>query len=187
MNKILRLALVIPFFLAIAACSSPRKISEGGDPELDAQARQALQQLFSSEPKGRDIIWPNARAVVVFPEAVRAGLIAGGHGGDGVMFDRNGKVLGYFRVTGVSFGLQAGAQQYSEALFLMTDTAMQELTSGAGLSLGVGPTFVLVDQGVARNLTTTTLKADVYAFVFGQQGLMAGIGLQGQRIIRFED
>jgi hypothetical protein len=30
------------------------------------------------------------------------------------------------------------------------------------------------------------LKSDVYAFLFGQQGLMAGLGLQGQRIVKFE-
>jgi lipid-binding SYLF domain-containing protein len=33
-------------------------------------------------------------------------------------------------------------------------------------------------------LTTTTLQSDVYAFIFGQQGLMAGLGLQGQKITR---
>jgi lipid-binding SYLF domain-containing protein len=36
-------------------------------------------------------------------------------------------------------------------------------------------------------LTTATLKSDVYAFLFGQQGLMAGIGLQGQRIVKFDE
>lgn len=187
MNTFLKLAVIIPFSLAIAACSTPHKISQGGDPELETQSRQALQKLLDDEPTARDVVKPNARAVLVFPHAFRAGLIAGGHGGDGVMFDRNGKVMGYFRVGGASFGLQAGAQEYSEALFLMTDTAISELTSGAGLSLGVGPTFVLVDKGMSRNMTTTTLKADVYGFVFGQEGLMAGIGLQGQRIIRLED
>jgi lipid-binding SYLF domain-containing protein len=37
---------------------------------------------------------------------------------------------------------------------------------------------------VARTMTTTTLKDDVYAFVFGQKGLMAGAGLQGSKITR---
>jgi len=43
-----------------------------------------------------------------------------------------------------------------------------------------------VDEGVAKTLTTTTLKSDVYAFTFDQQGLMAGIGLQGSKITRIE-
>jgi lipid-binding SYLF domain-containing protein len=33
-------------------------------------------------------------------------------------------------------------------------------------------------------LTTTTLKDDVYAVIFDQKGLMAGIGLQGSKISR---
>jgi len=41
-----------------------------------------------------------------------------------------------------------------------------------------------VDQGAAKTLTTTTAQSDVYAFVFGQQGLMAGIGMQGSKITR---
>ena len=69
----------------------------------------------------------------------------------------------------------------------MTDSAITELTSGAGLSVGSGPSVVVVDAGMAKSLTTTTLKSDVYAFLFGQQGLMAGIGLQGQRIVRFDE
>jgi lipid-binding SYLF domain-containing protein len=44
-----------------------------------------------------------------------------------------------------------------------------------------------VDAGMARDMTTTTLKADVYAFIFGQQGLMAGLGVQGQRIVKFDE
>jgi lipid-binding SYLF domain-containing protein len=28
------------------------------------------------------------------------------------------------------------------------------------------------------------MKDDIYAFIFGQQGLMAGVGLQGNKITR---
>jgi lipid-binding SYLF domain-containing protein len=41
-----------------------------------------------------------------------------------------------------------------------------------------------VDEGTARAMTTTTAKDDVYAFIFGQKGLMAGAGLQGSKITR---
>ena len=42
--------------------------------------------------------------------------------------------------------------------------------------------MVLVDEGMAKTTTTTTMKDDVYAFVFGQKGLMAGLGIQGNKI-----
>ena len=38
---------------------------------------------------------------------------------------------------------------------------------------------VIVTEGMGRTLTTTTAKDDVYGFIFGQKGLMAGLGLQG--------
>jgi lipid-binding SYLF domain-containing protein len=40
----------------------------------------------------------------------------------------------------------------------------------------------MVDEGMAKTTTTTTLKDDIYAFVFGQKGLMAGLGIQGNKI-----
>jgi lipid-binding SYLF domain-containing protein len=72
-------------------------------------------------------------------------------------------------------------------MFLITDSAITALSSGGGLSVGMGPSVVVVDAGMARSMTTTTLKSDVYAFIFGQQGLMAGLGVQGQRIVKFDD
>jgi lipid-binding SYLF domain-containing protein len=41
-----------------------------------------------------------------------------------------------------------------------------------------------MDKGAAKSLTTTTGRSDVYAFIFGQQGLMAGLGLQGSKITK---
>jgi hypothetical protein len=43
---------------------------------------------------------------------------------------------------------------------------------------------VIVDEGVAKNLSSTTLKKDVYAFIFDQKGLMAGIGIQGTKVTK---
>ena len=61
---------------------------------------------------------------------------------------------------------------------------MQYLKKSEGWSLGSGPSFVVVDKGVAATLNTTTLTQDVYAMTFGQAGLMGGIGLEGAKITR---
>jgi lipid-binding SYLF domain-containing protein len=186
MIKYLRLILAIPLLLMGVACGTNPTVANGGDPQLEADARAALQQLFDSTPKAKELQF-KAKAVVVFPNIVKAGLIVGAEGGKGVMFGPDGKVLGYYRARAVSYGLQAGAQSYSQAMFLMTDAAITSLTSGAGLSVGMGPSVVVVDAGMAKSMTTTTLQSDVYAFIFGQEGLMAGMGLQGQRIVKFDD
>jgi lipid-binding SYLF domain-containing protein len=36
-------------------------------------------------------------------------------------------------------------------------------------------------------MTSTTLTQDIYAFIFSQKGLMAGMGLQGSKITRLSD
>jgi lipid-binding SYLF domain-containing protein len=66
----------------------------------------------------------------------------------------------------------------------MNDNARKYLDSVDGWSVGIGPSIVVVDEGVARSLTTTTLQSDVYAFLFHQEGLMAGMGMQGQKITK---
>ena len=43
-----------------------------------------------------------------------------------------------------------------------------------------------MDEGKAKNMTTTTMKDDIYAFIFGQKGLMAGIGIQGNKVTKID-
>jgi hypothetical protein len=44
--------------------------------------------------------------------------------------------------------------------------------------------IVVVDEGVGKSLTRTTITQDVYAFIFDQRGLMAGVGIQGSKITK---
>ncbi|AOB33681.1 twin-arginine translocation pathway signal protein [Bordetella sp. H567] len=171
------------FLVFLTACAS--QSSSQGDAELEAKSRAALTQLFDTTPKASELR-QEARAILVFPDILKAGFLVGGQGGKGVMFSRDGKVLGYYRATALSFGMQAGAQSFSEALFLMTDDAIRYVNTTGEWSIGVGPSVVVMDAGAAKSMTTTTMKSDIYAFIYGQQGLMAGIGLQGQQIRKLD-
>jgi lipid-binding SYLF domain-containing protein len=119
----------------------------------------------------------------VFPHILKGGFVFGGQFGDGALRS-GGRTLGYYRTVSASYGLQAGLQSYGYALFLMNDSALAYLDKSGGWEIGVGPTLVVVDKGAAGALTTTTARSDVYAFFFDQQGLMAGLGLQGTKIFR---
>ena len=66
----------------------------------------------------------------------------------------------------------------------MTDDAVRYVEETKGWEVGVGPTVVVVDDGVAKNLSTSSLKDDAYAFIFSQQGLMAGVSIEGTKISR---
>ena len=139
-----------------------------------------MQSLYKTHPLA-ETISRSAKAVLVFPNIVKAGLVFGGSYGEGVLM-RGSRVDGYYNSVSGSWGLQAGAQSYAYALFLMTDSAVDYLSKSKGWEIGVGPTVVVVDEGVARNLSTSTLKDDAYAFIFDQQGLMAGVSIEGSKI-----
>ena len=92
------------------------------------------------------------------------------------------KVDGYYNSFTGSWGLQAGAQSYGYVVFLMTGKAVDYIHETHGWEIGVGPTVVVVDEGVAKNLSTSTLKDDAYAVIFDQRGLMAGVSIEGTKI-----
>ena len=150
--------------------------------DLDKDSRQALQTLYDTQPVAKTLS-QTAKAVLVFPNIVKAGLVFGGSYGEGVLLE-DSKVVDYYNSVTGSWGLQIGAQSYGYAVFLMTDNAIQYLKETKGWEIGVGPTVVAVDEGVAMNLSTSSLKDDAYAFIFSQQGLMAGVSIEGTKISR---
>lgn len=151
---------------------------------LERDARSAYKKLIAKIPAAKDLS-RNAVAVLVFPKITKAGLVVGGQYGDGVLF-KQGKTSGYYNTAGASYGLQAGAQQYGYAMFFMNEKSLQTLNTAQCFEVGVGPTIVMVDEGMGKSLTSTTAQDDIYAFIFSQKGLMAGLGLQGNKITRLE-
>ena len=170
--------------LIVAALLAATAIPAGaqGRPALDRDAKNAYNKLVAAVPATKTIA-KSAVAVLVFPKITKAGLMVGGQYGDGVLM-RGGKPVGYYNTAGASYGLQAGAQQFGYAMFFMNEGALNALTSTDGFEVGVGPSVVVVDEGMAKSATSITMKDDIYAFVFGQKGLMAGVGLQGNKITK---
>lgn len=167
---------------ATAAFSLAGAAFATGAEDLDRDSAQALKNLTDTNKVAADIAH-NARAVLIFPNIVKAGLIFGGAYGEGEM-TKDGRVVDYYNSVTGSWGLQAGAQSYGYVVFLMNKKAVDYVDKSAGWEIGVGPTVVIVDEGAAKNLSTSTLKDDAYAFVFNQQGLMAGVSIEGTKISR---
>ena len=159
-----------------AAASSAVEINRGVD--------AALAKLYGTVPDARPL-GQRAKGILVFPEVVKAGFVFGAQYGDGAL-RRRGKTVGYYNTVAGSYGLQAGAQKFGYALFFMSDSALAYLDKSEGFEVGVGPSIVIVDSGKAVTHTTSTVKSDIYAFIFDQRGLMAGLGLQGSKISRIE-
>lgn len=171
---------VLVAVLSIAFVPAPAAAQ--GHPELEASARAALDRLVAQSP-GAAALEKRAVAILVFPEVTKAGFLIGGEYGNGMML-RGRRFAGHYNTAAVSYGLQAGAQTFGYAMFFMNEAALRALDATGGFQVGVGPSVVVLDEGKASSLTSATLTSDIYAFVFGQQGLMAGVGIEGSKITR---
>ncbi|WP_130906723.1 lipid-binding SYLF domain-containing protein [Pseudomonas sp. Sample_16] len=174
---------ILSLFFALASLASVSLLNNAGAAtaeDLNTDSRQALETLYKANPVSKTIS-QQAKAVLVFPKIIKAGLVFGGSYGEGVLM-KGKQVQDYYNSVSGSWGLQAGAQSYGYVVFLMTDKAVKYIADTKGWEIGVGPTVVVVDEGVSKNLSSSTLKDDAYAFIFDQQGLMAGISIEGTKI-----
>ena len=152
--------------------------------EIDNNVDNATQKLYARSAAAKELA-SIAKGILIFPNIVKGGLIVGGQYGEGAL-RRGGKTQGYYSSAAASYGLQAGVQSFGYAMFFMTDDALAYLKKSKGWEVGVGPSFVVVDDGMASSLTTTTAKEGIYVFFFDQKGLMAGMGIQGSKIEKIE-
>jgi lipid-binding SYLF domain-containing protein len=167
-------------FVAMLVATMPLHVLADTAEKIDDDVNAGLKSLYASTPVAKELA-KNAKGILVFPDVLKAGLIIGGQYGEGAL-RKGGKTVAYYNTVAASYGLQAGAQTFGYALFLMTDSALEYLENSDGWEVGVGPTIVVVDSGVATSLTTTTANDDIYAVFFDQKGLMAGLGIQGSKI-----
>ena len=98
-----------------------------------------------------------AKGVLVFPSIVKAGFMFGAQYGEGALRQR-GKTVGYYNTAAASYGLQAGVQAFGYALFFMGDSALDYLRQERRLRVGMGPSIVVLDEGAAKALTSTTIS-----------------------------
>jgi len=151
---------------------------------INRDVTNALNTLYKTTPAAKKMS-EIAKGVLVFPSIIKGGFIIGGQYGEGAL-RVNGKTTGYYRTVAASYGLQAGAQSFGYALFFLSDADLKFLKSSDGWELGVGPTIVVMDEGMSRSFSTSTAQSGVYAFFFDQKGLMAGLGIQGSKISKIQ-
>ena len=116
---------------------------------LSRDSKAALNRLYARSSTAK-ALGEKATAILVFPSVKKAGFMIGGQYGEGTLF-KGGKPVAYYSTGGLSYGLQAGAQEFGYAMFFMNDNALAQLDKADGFEVGVGPSVVVVDEGMAKN------------------------------------
>jgi lipid-binding SYLF domain-containing protein len=184
MRKLRLTGILLVLAFAAFTLMSPNPARAASAAEIDRDAHKALQKLYNKSGSAK-ALGEKAKAILVFPSITKGGLLVGGQYGEGALMKEE-KTIAYYNTVSASYGLQAGVQTYGYVLFFMTDSAREYVDKSDGWELGTGPSIVIVDEGAAGGISTTTAKADVYAFIFNQKGLMGGLGLQGTKITKIK-
>ena len=177
-----RVATLLVFSLSLAAASEPATAASAL--EIDAEVDAALARFYEEVPVAKDLA-QKAKGVLIFPKVVKAGFGVGGEYGEGAL-RVGGRSVGYYNTAAASIGLQIGVQARSEVLMFMTEEALERFQDSDGWEVGVDGSVAVVKVGVAGEIDTNTISEPVIGFVFGEQGLMANLSLEGAKISRLE-
>jgi lipid-binding SYLF domain-containing protein len=152
-------------------------------------ASTVLSQIMSAPDRAiPDGIMSGAKCIAIVPSMLKASFIVGANYGKGVATcrtDHGWSAPVFFKVTGGSFGFQAGGQASDLVLIVRTDDGMQHLLQskfklGADASAAAGP----VGRD-AQASTDLTLRAQVLTYS-RSRGLFLGVSLSGG-VIRQDD
>jgi len=126
---------------------------------------------------------PKARAVIIFPQLIKVGFLAGGQIGTGILVarTRDGTWSGpsFHTLVAGSFGAQIGVQDTAVVMVVRSDAALQAILAHQGkLGADIGATVGFAGVGL-QAATTTNLGADVLAFANANMGAYLGGALDG--------
>ncbi len=177
-------------FAALALGAGAARADVRDDQQLVDSAARTVAALHRQYQHPLDTVLARAKAVVVFPNIIKAGFIVGGAGGPGVLMvrrpDGSWSEPAFYGFAAASVGLQAGIQDQAVLMAIMTDGGLAKIMSnnvklGADLAIAAGP----IGGGVEA-ATTTNGGADIYTYS-KNQGLFAGGALNGAVISPSED
>jgi lipid-binding SYLF domain-containing protein len=178
-----KLALFVAFGLVLAA-ALPRSSAAASAVEIDAEVDAALIRFYEEVPVARDLA-KKAKGILIFPSVVKAGFGVGGEYGEGAL-RVGGRSVAYYNTAAASIGFQIGVQSRAEVLMFMTRDALDRFRASDGWEVGVDGSVAVVKVGVAGEIDTNTISDPVIGFVFGEQGLMANLSLEGAKITQLD-
>jgi len=152
--------------------------------ELVDKAEVTFANFATDGKRGAGIraLTPRAKAVLIFPQVLRAAFLFGAAGGNGVLVvhpEQKQSWIGpaFYTMGEVSFGFQAGGEAAEVALLIMTERGIAALLSTSA-KLGVNANVAAGPYGAGGEVATENLSADIISYV-RPVGLYGGLSLNG--------
>ncbi|PID35644.1 MAG: twin-arginine translocation pathway signal [Rhodobacterales bacterium] len=156
----------------------------GGDgpSRIDARVATTLERMYTEIPDSKRLA-EQAAGMLVMPVITDASFGLGGAYGQGALLVQD-VTVDYYSQAKLSFGLQAGAQQYAHVLFFMTEDALAHFRMSDGWAAGADIKYAVANEGGRFGADTIRATSPVIAVVFGQAGLIVGASLEGAKYSR---
>ncbi len=150
--------------------------------QIDTGVDAALQRFYGKVAGGQAFV-QSAKAVLVFPNLVKAGIGIGGEYGEGAL-RIDGKTTDYYSASAASIGLQLGAQTHSVVIAFMKQEDLDKFRAASGWTAGINGSIALIDVGDGSTLTSDTVKDPIVYFTFDNRGLMFNLSLEGTKFAK---
>ena len=177
-NIHLALTLAAALSCALPAAAKDNDTQQRKQPtaaDLAKGVRSTIAEFKKAEP-GIDRFFQKSVAYVVFPRIGKAGFIIGGGDGIGEVHE-GGKLVGTVILSFLTVGLQAGAQDYSEIIFLNDPAVLARLKANK-FEFAANVSAVIVKSGASEGVD---YRDGVAVFTKPKGGAMVEAAIGGQK------
>lgn len=154
--------------------------------EIDLRTDVALARFYDEVSTGKAFL-ENAKAILVFPYVIKAGIGIGGEYGEGAL-RIGGKTVEYYKTVSGSIGLQLGAQSKTIIVVFLDEEALAKFrsTSSTGWEVGVNGSVNLMKTGAGGSIDITNVEDPIVGFVLTNRGLMFNMTLEGSKFVKID-
>ena len=168
--------------LAGCVTNSSEGFDAGQKPaSMEDGVAKTMASLYASAPGSKEMA-SKAKGILVFPRVFNGSAILGGEYGRGALLV-DGRLVGNYKVSSISLGVQAGMQSESIVLMFMSQEALDRFTSGDSWTAGADGAVALGRVG-ANGRVESVNDNGVVAFALTNAGLMVGANLNGTHITK---
>ncbi|MGB5505509.1 MAG: YSC84-related protein [Sulfurovum sp.] len=165
--------------ILISLAFSPLVFAEANAQKLNAEVDMAIKK-FKKEVPGGEKFLSKVKGYLVFPSVYKGGFIIGGKYGKGAL-RVNGSTKHFYSMTSASIGYQAGVQEHSVLIAFVSEESLNNFMNSNGWEAGVDGSVIIADWGKMKDITSISYEKPIIGFMYGEQGLMAGVSIEGTK------
>jgi len=166
------LLLILPIFILPHGI---RAQDEKEKEKLLSESKTAKTDFIKTDPAITSL-FTSSKGYVIFPRNGKGGLIIGGSGGNGVLYEKE-KAIGTAKMAQVTVGAQVGGASYREIIFFESKEALDRFKDNK-LEFSGQVSAVALKSGASKN---AKYADGVLVFTQDLTGLMAEATVGGQK------